>query len=331
MLYDGYGKMFQSNMNTLEMLETFGDDEDAAEGSIIANSKQMLDKISEMFDKLKGVSIFMTTSFEKGVINSKSSIWFDSPESKEAYNELQGNYFEHLNGDILKYFGESPIFLAAMNINGANYMKVFEQLGLTSFVQTLDFDVVKLISALNGDLALSLNRINIAEKKPLFSVFATVTNVDEINLEIEKIVAKHFPTAQKLVNGTYVLANSFEIYFGIKNSIFYIANDLSVVENIGKDVSTNYYTEKIKGTQAYFYGDLRELKQEVLTAMEGDSYLAYRHIAEEGLSLIETSEGRNSDEYNGEFNIYFADKDKNSLAAIFQFIDHTITNAAALR
>jgi hypothetical protein len=65
-----------------------------------------------------------------------------------------------------------------------------------------------------------------------------------------------------------------------------------------------------------------------LVIFEGDD--RDRNIINESLSLFETYEGRTIDTYSGEFNIYFTNKDKNSLAALCQVIDHAITGYASL-
>jgi hypothetical protein len=319
MSFDGYNKFVQKSMNSYVDGGPYSVEE-------YSSTTQMLHNMLDIFDTFTGVSMVMTTSFEKGAVKSKHSMYFDTPEAKQAFDDLYGNVTP-INGDILKYVGENPLLLVAMNINGTNYVNMLEKFGFMSFLKDkVDFDLVKLLSALNGDAFLALNSVNITDEKFDFLAFATVTNVDELNPEIAKIVAQYLPDAKKLSGGNYLFSD--KIYFGIKNSIFYVANDISVVEKIGKDVEHNYYSKKIKGVPAYFYGDLRGLKEPVLAIFESDD----KNISmiNEGLSLFETYEGRTIDVYSGEFNIYFTNKDKNSLAALCQVIDHAITSYASL-
>ena len=194
------------------------------------------------------------------------------------------------------------------------------------------FNVRDILLALNGDIILSLNKVNLSnqQKSAYASLFAKVDTV-KIKSVMDSILTKNKESGVVLVKANNYVTSS-GLMFGVQNGIFYITSDSTDYVNFGKGGIPNRQLDKIKGQTFYFGGDMRVLKEELMPVVksEGLGLGTYSDLIDEFLGLATTFETHQKDKYNTTFEVVFADSKTNSLEQIFKFIDKAVNSLGQL-
>lgn len=307
----------------------------------------------KIMKEVEGVSIGMYTSFETGEIKMTSKYFYDTPEAEKRLKDLTQQMTGEIKGDHFKYFTSDPLFAFSVNIKGDGIFNYFDKLGLVKEItkelgdstNTALFE--KVFKNLNGDVTLSVNTIKQVTKTYDTEVIAgeddieldntyTDTNAecmffadltdgtDLIAFIKSKIAEDKTAKIVELTPTTFKFTtDGMDVYFGLKDKMFFITNVESVFNNLGATDLKNNYSSLIKGKSCVMFGDIQTvmpfLTQEIEGSLKSPSALTFAKLF--GKYDFTTS----ASDFTGEGKLIINDNSKNSLAVMWQHIDKTIT------
>ena len=274
-------------------------------------------------------------NFENGKIMCSSKIFFDTPEAEAKYNSLK-TLNAKIDGELNKYVPSNSILYFAAHLSGKDILADINTLkadGILDYInEDSKFNVRDILLALNGDIIVSLNKVNLSnqQKSVYASLFAKVDTV-KIKYVMDSILTENKESGVVLVKANNYVTSS-GLMFGLQNGIFYITSDSTDYVNFGKGGIPNRQLDKIKGQTFYFGGDMRVLKEELMPVVksEGLGLGTYSGLIDEFLGLATTFETHQKDKYNTTFEVVFADSKTNSLEQIFKFIDKAVNSLGQL-
>lgn len=305
-------------------------------------TRDMDDAKREQMDKsilslMEGIAYNMIggCNFENGKIMCSSKIFFDTPEAEAKYNSLK-TLNAKIDGELNKYVPSNSILYFAAHLSGKDILADINTLkadGILDYInEDSKFNVRDILLALNGDIIVSLNKVNLSnqQKSAYASLFAKVDTV-KIKSVMDSILTKNKESGVVLVKANNYVTSS-GLMFGVQNGIFYITSDSTDYVNFGKGGIPNRQLDKIKGQTFYFGGDMRVLKEELMPVVksEGLGLGTYSGLIDEFLGLATTFETHQKDKYNTTFEVVFADSKTNSLEQIFKFIDKAVNSLGQL-
>ncbi|MFR9165789.1 MAG: DUF4836 family protein [Dysgonomonas sp.] len=297
------------------------------------------EEVKKEIEGLKGISTAMNVSFEKGEIKADNKVYYDTPQTEKKYKDLVAQLSGEIKGDQFKFVSDSSLFVLSANLKGAGIYSYLEKLGLSSYLQdefkSEVFDVKALFEAVEGDLTFAVSKIAKVKKsfsygsetveydstEPLISFFADVKDGKKIT-DIFSTVSEQF-AATKVDDNTYCIdSETYDVYFGVSNNMFYITNDKTVFNNLQSDNLKNDYLSKVKGNSAVMTGNFKSLKQMIA---DEDMGAKYSVLLNNGLDQLDSYFYKANKNVEGEGSLYFTDKSKNSFAVICQYFDQVLT------
>jgi len=307
--YSNYGKMMNNLLN--DRIDRMDGDSDG--------QADLLKQVMAVYENFNGVSVAINCNFDKGAINSKMQMLYETAEVEKKITELYDNSQTKLSGEFLKYVPQNPLLLLATDFDGEKVLAAIDKLNLTSLIdlaaEKTQVDIKKLIGSINGDVQLSINNISFDNGNLLAdgSMFAKLSNPDFIKTELDKLSA--------------IQSTGFDSSkFGVKGDVFYFISDDNAKKMFETGGTENPLIKKIKDQPMFLYGDLSGLKESIQPLYEQNFQLKmFQPTIDKGLSLITTFEGKQVDKNNMELTVNFADKKQNSLKQIFCFIEDVIS------
>jgi hypothetical protein len=341
--------IFYSNKNMMSvfLLETY------LKNNFLKLYSDFYDNSAKLYD---GINYGCYTSFEKGEIKFDLELLFESDEAEKRYKEIMQKMYAELKTDHLKLFSETPLLLFSAGANGDEFINFYNDMGLIPAIDEqfgddlskLGIDLKSLISDINGDITIAMNKIE--NKTKIISTsygdeefeYSVDNPIPEITVLVDlketngawnvfqKLIAENDINELFVENGnTAYVANieGIDIYIGIERNIFYITNQEDMYNNIINNKKyDNDFASQAKGASVFMCGNLASLKPLVVEGMADD--FAMQNLLLKGLNLCgnyyltmsntaETAGGK----------IIVADKSKNSLAVFCEYIDEIITAA----
>lgn len=322
-------------------------------------SQDMAQGLKKVADKFKGVSFGSFMSFENGKIVGHTQYYFETPEAETNMKNFIKETTATITEKYLQFIPQAPIISFMANIKGKGYSSLLTETGilkvLDNQMKDSGIDVKSLIESISGNVVCSLDALTLtAQNQNLSDMDAMLTMKDKtgktkFNLSfmaeltpgntlattLDSLVAKQKTegTIKKNGVGQYsIKSDDFQGFIGIKNNTFYFTTDAENVAKLDNPIGKSNYSDKVKGKNGYLYGDLRPLKKFVVdfySQKAGVQGAQFKPLVEEGMSLVETVEGYTQPDMTNEYTVNFTNKNDNSLASIFKYLDSVLTKIGA--
>jgi len=309
----------------------------------------ILEPFNKIISQMKGVSIGMFTSFEKGEITATYDYYFDNSDTEKKFKDLTASMSGKINGDQLKYITTEPLFLASMNLKGQGIYDYLDKLGIMKMIteeysEAVSPDLMKqIITNFDGDITFSLNTIKEEEVNlssefdlddtesfrsytrqvtiPECLFFADVKDPDYIKSLIKEKTESDLGKYEEIEPGIYsITQGGIKIYYGVKNKMFFATNMESVYQNLNDTNLKNSYASRSKDKNAFIAGDVNTI---VPFVEQYDKMGTATNFLKQFGSFYFTS---SIDPLKGEGKVEMTNRDKNSLAVICEQIDMIINN-----
>ena len=292
---------------------------------------------------LSGVRSISNISFDMGEIKIDASNVFDDKESKDKYLSLIDNINKPMDAKILEYIPSNTILTFGMGLDGANIFNKLNELNILTAENVGDEQIyLNIKEALSNleNFAFSLNSIKCTTNNdygyestnyvPQVTVVATQKNgVDVIGLLKEKISAK----VEEINSYGYTLVSietvspkaftltkdQFKITFGVAdNNVVYISNDEDCLKNIADGKKYNHDIKLPSSFNSLMFGNLQQLSSIPTNGLPSQVQMLQK------LNIFENYEVVAPNLEGGTGSLKMKDKNKNSLAAIFDLVNTMI-------
>lgn len=303
------------------------------------------EEMKKELEDMKGVNLFAYGSFEKGEITLETQIYYSDSDSEKKFKELSAQTLGKINGDLLKYTPEDPLFLLTANMKGEGIYNYLESLDLISMMEknsALPDSIItykELFSQFNGDITFSVNDILKVKKsytygsgetyeyekqEPAMAFFGEVKDGKVLMEKFASLLQLQSEELEKIDENTFSFDdNGVNVYFGVNNNMLFVTNDQATFDRIKSGGTKNSYADLSNGNATVIYGKfdkIRKLAEEELK----DDNSREAVVVKEGLSQLDLYQYTASDNFSGKGKIVIKDKDKNSFAVICQFVDKII-------
>ena len=169
----------------------------------------------------------------------------------------------NIENSFLKYFPKSTLSLLSMGVNGK---EVYNQLtSIPEVKKNLSLENSKLLeavcNAVDGDVTFGLTNVSMSNQ-PAFLMHAELKDASVIDQICEQMGNE----IAKLDEHEYVYKDrKFNVFFGVRDKLFYLTNDETTYKNIGKaadpSVKEKKYTSDFSGHKAAFVIDIKAIMQ----------------------------------------------------------------------
>lgn len=279
-------------------------------------------------EEFENVSYGFFISFETGEILGNVRLFYDSPEQEEKMLSASRHFTDNIDGEFLKYVGESPLLFLIANINGKEIYDFLNEFGIFDYsgreIPDSRPDWKALLYGVDGDVMLAIDTV--ADKRLLqelkfdYSIFMkTDGNFSSvINNGLKK---REYRGLEKLDENQYVYEEFIgRTYFGEVDDVFYVTTREIIQSAVsGRAELFNMYAEQSKGKIFYLYGDIPSVVENFLW-INGYPF-QYRDAISSAVSLFESYEAYSEEDLTNYVTVTMADKKKNSLASIFKGVE----------
>lgn len=208
------------------------------------------------------ISIIGDLSFEKGKIVCNFNPYSEDEKLMKLLKEKSENMY-NIENSFLKYFPKSTLSLLSMGVNGK---EVYNQLtSIPEVKKNLSLENSKLLeavcNAVDGDVTFGLTNVSMSNQ-PAFLMHAELKDASVIDQICEQMGNE----IAKLDEHEYVYKDrKFNVFFGVRDKLFYLTNDETTYKNIGKaadpSVKEKKYTSDFSGHKAAFVIDIKAIMQ----------------------------------------------------------------------
>jgi hypothetical protein len=290
-------------------------------------------EVTDALVELKGASSTSYISFDKGEIAITSKAYYPNSDVEKKYKDLTNQMMGELKGEQLKLIPANAIFAASANIKGAGVYDFLGKLGLYPLIEKQDEEglVKTILNEVDGDITFALTDITTVkksyelgggEKYEYDSTEPQLTfliDTKDGNKAIEVITNLSQQTGDSLIEIAPATYSFKEAYIAVKGNTLSFTNNKESLDN--QPVATDL-SALAKDKIVVLGGDIKPLKA-----------IASKNIPDEDasttvgelISLFDTYNMTSTRE-TGEGKVIMTDKSQNSLAAICQWLDKTLTS-----
>jgi hypothetical protein len=295
----------------------------------MASSEDFPKELADMLEEFKGTASGMFTSFENGKIVTTGKNYYPNSDVEKKAKELTAETMGELKGEQLKLVPATAFLAVSTNIKGDGISSVLGKFGLEKLIGEQDKKgVVKsILSELDGDITFALTDITKVKKgvgteyeyettEPLFTAYVDTKDGNKAIGIIKDLLQQEGDSLVEVAPGRYTLN---EAYIAVTGNTLAVTNNQVSLDN---QPVANAFSDLSKGKLMLISGDIKPLK-EIATKNINDKTAA--PIVDKLISLFDTYELTSTAEVI-EGKVVMTDKDQNSLAAICQWLDTTLTS-----
>jgi len=302
--------------------------------------------ISEL-EQLKGITSAGYISFEKGEIVAQSKAYYDNADTEKKYKELSASLCGNIKGEQLKYVPENPIFVMSMNLKGKGIYDYLKKLGIMDKVEPqaaeADINLASLFEKFEGDVTFAINNILSVKKSfdmgggekyeydskmPELSFFVDVKDGQGLLDMVKSKLGDDFTSSgdvKEIDANTYSFDMSgTNAYAGLANNMFFLTNSEKAYNGVkSSGAISKGYDSLIKNKMMFMAGNLAPIKEPVLEEIKDEKG---QQMFKDFIDMFGSYEFTASTDMGGSGKIGLVDKNQNSLAAIFQYVDKLLTS-----
>ena len=253
------------------------------EGDVVAyfNVDQYAGKLkSLMFKDLHNadVSALASLSFDNGCAKMKASLYTDDPKAKAAIEEygknmrkIKGQYIDSPMEDFMAWF--------CCNVDGNWLLPILKgdkDIKSLMFMVERGIDIEQIVKSIDGDLALTVPKMNPADETAGFDFMATaeLKNTDFLaDVDSWKASMKDYGLSMQQTgrNQYELLTGDSKINWGVDSKELYFATENAYKLNAfsGRSTLLKEQADKIKDSRAYLYVNLASLPMVELSQLMG--------------------------------------------------------------
>lgn len=268
---------------------------------------------------LSKLSFIGDLSFEKGKIVSNINPYSEDNNLMKLIEEKSSS-LNKIDNTYLKYFPKSTLSILSMSINGK---EVYEQLSnIAEVKKNMSPEDSKLLetlcNAIDGDVTFGLTNVSM-NNQPAFLLHAALKDADIVDQLCSQFGNTPKSPITKLDKHEYVYKDrKFNVFFGVRDKLFYLTNDETTYKNIGKSANPSIkekeYTSDFTNHQAAFVIDIDAIMQlpavKMLLSYASTGQNSYIQPLCEKLDYFICV---NNDQYGATLTLQLTDKDTNAL------------------
>jgi len=305
-------------------------------------------EITKELEVLEGITSVAYISFDKGEIKGEGKVYYDTPEAEKKYKELSSSICGTLKGEQLKYIPENPMFLVSANIKGAGIYDFVKRLNVLDDAEKglleEGINLQSLMSNLDGDISFALTDILSVKKSysygkgetyeydssfPEMSLLIDLKNgkeaLDLLKSKLTEDESDSDKAPKAIDDNTYTIdMDGTKAYFGLANNTAYLTNSENVYNGLKSSTPISKgYDALAKNNMGLIAGNIQSLKEPVLKQISDDKA---KGLTDQFISLFGTYSYTASTEMGGNGTLEMTDKNENSLASIFKYVDKLLTD-----
>ncbi len=288
---------------------------------------QMVKQRLSNTESWKEMFLLGSLSFEKGKIDFEVEWYTDNDKLRKELEQQAKAMTRPIRNSLLKYFPQSSLALFIMGIDGEEIFKYLqENEDFRKGVSMKQFDDLKVFfDVFRSDMTAGLINVTL-QNTPAFLAYAEVGNDDFLKLLFEKkaeLGLQRGTDIIRLSENEYVYkSRKLNVFFGVKDKMFYATNDELLYKNIGKasepSAAKAEYASEIKGKNMALVINIESVCTlpvvRMLAQFGGRQTTSVLSLCEI-LSYMEVT----GDIQKGNFSLKMKDKETNSLKQIVNF------------
>lgn len=271
-----------------------------------------------MIEAMKSMTVVGSVNFVKGEIVSDFAAYYADAESERLIKEGYA-YLTAQKGDLLRYVPASSMAVMGFGLDGEKLLEFVSSLpGGAMLVASPQ--VVQVMKAFAGDVAVSFSGMSLNGRYPVGSVLAKVDDPSAMDTIVANLAGL---SVQKSGAGAYSLAmKGALIQFGVKDDIFYLTTDPTVKAALdGKSFESCESLKKIFEKQiSTFYLDFEKMNAQL------KAYLGSEDEMQDVLSILglfDELEAYGTME-SGRMVVRMTDREQNALKSICDTVNALI-------
>lgn len=276
---------------------------------------------------LNGIVPLTYITFDNGEINAQTKLQFTDATKEDEVKNIVQNIFGNSSAKHLAYFDNTPSVFLTTNLKGDKLKELMGREGLSkSFDQMPFINMNDILSNLDGDFTIAFEQ---GEELPT-AILVDMKNPSAIQSLLTQM-STVYQIIQKVGENVYKLPVK-DRYIGTHNNLLYISKDAE----FAKKSHTGAFLDKtipnqITKNKIYIHGFPNIISTVAEKNMEGNQNMKSLHITDplDILSLCESYTVTISNDMNIDMKVQFTNKNKNSLAILFDYLAQSNPNSTS--